>query len=176
MAKSIDNIDPELRYCPACGDEYRSDIVSCAGCDRTLIDGAVLLAEEQANGSEDEPAVIGADDTLVAVQTGSLFDMKNIKNLLARHGVPAVLVSEENCAGGGCGGARIIAQIREQDVGKAAGILGREHARTTAIEDYAEVSAEAVFDPEAARVNCPACGHEFTPEGSDCPECGLCFL
>ncbi len=175
-------IDSELKYCPHCNDEYRPEIQSCAACKQTLLYGADLLAarnaknQESGGGEPRQSAAIEDDDTLVPLQSGSLFDMKRLKGLLETEAVPAVLIKEESCASGGCGGPRIIVQIREQDLQRAAAVLRRDHAKTTVIGDYEEVAAEAVYDPESALAHCPACGHAFAPEVPDCPECGLRFL
>lgn len=173
-------LDPDLKYCPFCKDEYRPEIERCASCSEKLLSGAELLGGKEGDGAaentERPSAVIDDGDSLVSVQGGSLLDMKRLKGLLAAEGMPAVLVKEESCASGGCGGPRIMLRIREQDLQRAAVVLREDHARTTVIGDYQEVSAEAVFNPEAATASCPACGHQFAPEGHECPECGLRFL
>ncbi|HKJ64129.1 MAG TPA: hypothetical protein VJ969_01920 [Desulfopila sp.] len=178
MDKEI--VDPDLKYCPVCKDEYRPEIERCAFCEENLLSGAELLAGKKTDDAtknlQRASTVINDGDTLVSLQGGSLLDMKRLKGLLAAEEVPAVLVKEDSCASSGCGGPRIIVQIREQDLQRAAVLLRQDHARTTVISDYQEVTAEAVFNPEAAMASCPACGHQFTPEGAECPECGLRFL
>ncbi len=32
-----------------------------------------------------------------------------------------------------------------------------------------------VFDPSLPQVICQACGTEFSPTASECPDCGLCY-
>lgn len=171
------SIDPELNYCPLCRDEYRADISLCGSCGKELIAGEQLLKETgREERAEPLDMEIREDDTLVALQAGALLDMKNLKNVLARNSVPALLIKDENSRGGGCCGPPIVLHIRDHDIDRAAAVLREEHARTTRINEFTSVSAEAVFDPQASRVVCPACSHEFTPEGSDCPDCGLNFL
>ena len=33
----------------------------------------------------------------------------------------------------------------------------------------------AVFDPQATEVICQACGMNFSPNLTECPDCGLCY-
>ncbi|MCW5200967.1 hypothetical protein VU07_04100, partial [Desulfobulbus sp. F4] len=36
-------IEPELKYCPKCGDEYRAEIIACAACAVSLISGREVI-------------------------------------------------------------------------------------------------------------------------------------
>lgn len=172
----MNTIDSLLRYCPQCGDEYRAEISLCAACGKELISGADLLAQAaKRRESVNERSEIHEGDTLVAIRKGGLFDMKNLKRLLEKGSVPALIARDENC-GRGCCGPEVLLQIRQQDLQRAAVILEEEHIKTTAGAEVAVDQVAAVFDPEEACAVCPACGHEFTPDGPDCPDCGLQFL
>jgi len=172
----MNTIDSLLKYCPLCGDEYRAEITLCAACNKELISGADLLAQAAENRqSESEISEISEGDTLLTVRKGGLYDMKNVKRLLGNSFIPALITKDDSC-GRGCCGPEVLLQIRQQDLQKAAVILEEEHIRTTSGADTAVVHAEAVFNPEEAHAICPACGHEFTPDGPNCPDCGLQFL
>jgi len=93
-------IDPEMRYCPTCGDEYRADIVSCAGCGVELISGVEKLARAKAKSEAyfSRSMEIGADEPRVAIRGGKLRDLKPYQLLLAKARIPALLTGE---TGGG---------------------------------------------------------------------------
>lgn len=171
----MDSIDPDLMYCPDCGDEYRAEILQCAACSTDLIQGSVVLEKRSAKkDNSGKNAEITAGDTLITVQAGSLLDMKKLKRMFDQESIPSLLASE-NPSGGGCCGPKVMLQVRSQDVEEALAIIATEHAVTTALHSDELIAASAVYDASAAMVRCPACGHSFTPDGPDCPECGLCF-
>lgn len=171
----MDSIDPELMYCPDCGDEYRTEIVQCAACCTELIQGSVVLKKMAAKkDNKGRFAEITAGDTLITVQAGSLADMKKLKRLFDKEYIPSLLASENPC-GSGCCGPKVMLQVRSQDVEEALAVIATEHAVTTALHSDELLAASAIYDASAAKVRCPACGHSFTPDGPDCPECGLCF-
>jgi len=166
-------IDPELKYCPDCKDEYRADFSICAACDKELISGADLLTNE----GNKEPEIQGSfkiteDDTLVVLQKGSLLDMKNMKRILAEASIDAILTKDDNK---GCCGVDMYLHIRLQDQDRAVTVLNSEFEKTTELHQYDLSTADAVFDPGAAMTVCPACGNEFMPTSSACPDCGLQF-
>ncbi|MEE4240584.1 MAG: hypothetical protein V2I36_03900 [Desulfopila sp.] len=168
--------DPELLYCPRCGDEYRPEIVLCAACGLKLLRGAdIIAAGISGDADPGDGAVITENDELIALQRGSVLDMKQLKNVLERAAVPAVLVKDHSCRSGCCG-PEVVLHVRVQDEKRAVMLLIKEFERTTALDDYAVGTAEAVFDQSFSRVICPACNCEFTPDGPSCPDCGLCFL
>ena len=172
-------MEPHLKYCPQCGDEYRTEIVLCAACGLELVSGADIISAASAVEAErcgqGDGGVILEHDRLIALQRGGILDMKQLKNLLEKAAIPALLAKEDGCRGG-CGGPEVLLQVREQDGERAVALLRKEFDRTTAINDYVVGSAEAVFALDSSRVLCPACNCEFTPDGPSCPDCGLCFL
>lgn len=89
-------IDPEMRYCPQCGDEYRPDIECCAGCGVALIGGSEKLAAAQKQHQEfySRSMEIGADEPRVAIRGGKLRDLKPIQRLLAEQRIPALITGE----------------------------------------------------------------------------------
>jgi hypothetical protein len=170
--------DADLKYCPKCNDEYRLEISVCAACGLELLTGAQML--EQAAGvsaHKSQPmAKIESDDKLISLQKGNLLDMKRVKSLLAEHSIPAVLVKDQQCRSGCCGGVEVIVQIRLEDTERAAVLLQKEYERTTGMEFQGDQTEDSIFNPDAQLAVCPACGHTFPPDGPDCPDCGLCFM
>lgn len=108
-------IDPELNYCPACGDEYRADIDTCAVCNIALISGpdklAGLQAAQQAFGARSME--ITPEDELVNIRKGPLKDMKALRRLLAAERIPALLAGDEDGCGKGCCGPELYLQIKK---------------------------------------------------------------
>lgn len=168
--------DDELKYCPVCHDEYRAEISLCATCDVTLIRGAQMQTKSDSlSKNAKKPAVILESDRLIPLTRGRLLDLKRVKNVLAAIGIPSVLVNDDEYRNGCCGGPELMLQIRWQDQQKAEAALQQEHELTTGQQAYSGGVA-TIFDPQDEEVTCPACGHEFNPSGSKCPDCGLCFL
>jgi hypothetical protein len=169
--------ETDLKYCPECKEEYRPEISVCPLCVVDLLSGTQML---QKHGNPDQKSQakveIQAGDELVAMQKGNLLDMKRVKNLFAKHNIPALLIKDEQCRSGCCGGVEVVLQIRWGDRDRAAVILQEEHERTTGITFDQDHTKESIFNPDAQLAVCPACGHSFSPNGPDCPDCGLCFI
>ena len=93
-------IDLEMCYCPACGDEYRADITTCAGCNVALISGAqkLQLAKEQTIAFFNRSMEIGPAEPRIAIKAGKLRDLKPYQLLLAKQRIPALITGE----GGDC--------------------------------------------------------------------------
>ncbi len=172
------DIDCELKYCPSCKDEYRAEIETCAGCDIPLVWGRDLQKSSN-NGNLTKKSVsqITEADRLITLLAGSLLEMKKVKRLLEKNGVDSILVKDEqNCRKSCCGGDEIQLQVRHQDREPAEQVLRIDFVKTTALQSYDHSTAGEIFDPAAELAICPACGHQFTPEGPACPDCGLNFL
>lgn len=96
-------IDPELCYCPCCGDEYRPDIQMCAGCKVALISGSEKLeqARRKSQPFHDRSMEIAEHDPRVVLRGGKLRDLKALQLVLARERIPALITGEAgNCAKG----------------------------------------------------------------------------
>jgi hypothetical protein len=96
-------IDPDLRYCPECEDEYQASIKRCVSCDRVLISGA----EKLENLSLQELAFngrlmnINVQHECVVIRNGKLRDLKLLQILLETERIPTIISGES--AGGGKG-------------------------------------------------------------------------
>jgi hypothetical protein len=170
-------IDPDLKYCPRCRDEYRADIMQCADCGIELISGARLLEinEEKERASATRGREITAEDQLVEMRKGSVIEMKQVQAMLAREGVPSLLAGCEKGCGKGCRGTEVILQVRLSDAREVAALFVREHEQTTGLKELDTTFQHAVFNTAAEQVTCPACGFTFSTNATTCPDCGLCF-
>lgn len=168
----------DLKYCPKCKDEYRAEIMVCAACKVDLLSGKQMLQQAGTSAQEryQQKASIQPGDDLLPLQKGNLLDIKRVKNLLADHNIPALIVKDEQCRSGCCGGTEVVLQIRWDDREKATIFLQEEHERTTGIKANQDEDEDSIFNPESPLAVCPACGHTFPPNGPDCPDCGLCFM
>lgn len=170
-------IDPGLKYCPRCGDEYRAEIARCAGCSVELITGVQRLAMEQARnrGRTGRSMEIAAGETLVTLRSGQLKDIKVLQRQLADERIPSLIGGEGGaCCRSGCRGSELQLQVREADVQDALAVLAHDFRKSTALEDHDLTHLQAAFDPRTAADRCPACGTRFAPTVATCPECGLC--
>jgi hypothetical protein len=170
-------IEPDLKYCPECQDEYRPDIERCASCSVVLLTGREVLELEQRRQekSAGRAAEIQAGEDLVDIRKGKLLDMKQVQYLLARHGVPSLIAGDSQSCGKGCGGADVLLRARREDIEEIITIFRQEHIATTGLAEHDLSLADAVFNPSAGEATCPACGHTFSTQSSTCPDCGLCF-
>jgi hypothetical protein len=172
-------IDPALKYCPRCGDEYRAEINRCAACAVPLLDGRSLLEQQRQNEQKRTARrlPLSERDDLVSVRKGSVIDMRQLQALLEREGIPSLVVNEGGggCSSGGCGGPTLTVQVRAADLEDVQAVLVRDHIRSTALHEHEIAAAGAVFDTAADTAVCPACGCSFSTTQNACPDCGLCF-
>lgn len=168
-------IEPDLKYCPRCMDEYRADIVQCAACKVELISGEQLLRMEEERKGGRGPVELSPDEELVPVRRGPLRDMKHLRSLLAAEGLAALVVADGQSCGKGCCGTEVLLSVRPVDVPDVMKILQREFVRTTGLADHDTSFATAVFNTGVEEAVCPACGHVFATNTTTCPDCGLCF-
>ena len=169
-------IDPDLKYCPACEDEYRAEIEQCAVCGMKLLTGAEMLRMQETGSRRPEQLEsISADDELVDLRRGSMVDIRNLQTRLENEGIPTVVAGEKSCGKGCCGGSELFLKIRVADLQDALQFLEKEHIRSTGLEDHDLTHADAVFNTAAQETICPACGCKFQPTTPNCPDCGLCF-
>ncbi len=173
----VHGIDPELYYCPSCGDEYRADVSNCGTCKIPLISGREKLdkAIETQEALGKRSMKILPEDELVSIRKGPLNDMKTLQKLLAMDRIPAVLAGDEGSCAKGCCGPELYLQIKKEDMQMATEALAREFIKSTALDTHDLSNAAVVFDHLAAETVCPACGCRFSPTVGACPECGLCF-
>ena len=171
-------IDPDLKYCVQCNDEYMPHIENCGVCGTKLLSGQEMLAREEARNRKlsNRPVRITANDDLVPVRQGPLPEMKHMESLLRAEGIPVLLVGDESSCGKGCAcAASFILQVKREDVQDTLMVLGEEFRRSTALDSHDVTYADSVYNPLASEVICPACGHRFPPSAGACPDCGLQF-
>ena len=169
-------IDPQLKYCPKCKDEYRAEIVFCGVCEATLLTGAEILARQRAG--EEKRATRKGDlsesDELVSVRRGPLGEMRAYEQLLKVEGIAVMLAGDEHSCGKGCCPSKFDLVVRQEEAAEALHLIEAEIRRTSRIDTESADHHDAVFHDEAAETVCPACGYRFQP-APECPECGLCF-
>lgn len=171
----------EFRYCPSCGDEFRSEFLRCTVCDCDLVPGSAspsrYVSKRPAVAANSAKPIRPYESGLAGVSQGSLLDLKRIKNLLKDQGIASSIEGEgPDCLKSCCGGSKsFVLKVRESDIEYAGQILSRDFRHSTALDTHdLGGQAGAVFD-ERAVSTCPACGFNFVPVEPVCPECGLCF-
>lgn len=171
-------IDPELKYCPKCGDEYLSHIEMCATCEITLITGREKFEQEKITQQqiESRQGEITNEDNLVAIQGGPLSNMKHFEKLLKAAKIGTLTAGDGKSCGGGSCPSNFRLLVRQEDAYDAMEILNMDYDKATALGQHDTSLNDAVFNPRAAETTCPACGHGFRPTSDmTCPNCGLCF-
>ena len=176
-------VEPELKYCPKCDDEYRAEIEKCAACGIDLITGQqkIEMAEALKKKLESRVSELSPDDDLVRIRRGILSEMRHLSNLLNDSRIGTLLVGDMTTCGKDRFGNTLSTpttydlQIKREDAAEALHIVDEEHKRTTVLLEYDKFNVDAVFNPEAREACCPACGHSFPTTETSCPDCGLSF-
>ena len=170
-------IDPDLKYCPECNDEYRAEIEKCAVCCVDLITGLqkIAMEEERQKILEGRSTDLSPDDDLVAIRRGSLADMRHLSDLLNGENIGTLLAGDDNTCGQGCCPSVYNLLVKREDGMDALHIVEEEHKRATGLAQHEGVNGDAVFNPHANEAQCPACGHLFPTTQTKCPDCGLSF-
>ncbi len=169
--------DPELKYCPACREEYVAEAVKCAECEIDLVSGREMmtLSDKVQKARQSRAGTIEPGDDIVTVHRGQMQEIKAIEKKLAEERIATLVAGDEKSCGKGCCPTTLYLNVRREDAMDALRIIEQEFERTTAIDCHDLSHADAVFNPDATQVQCPACGTTFTPTSSECPDCGLCF-
>lgn len=173
----MEHIEPDLKYCLGCEDEYRAEIEHCAGCGAVLITGQELMdrlaaRQEQQSAHDLE---LGPDNDLVTVQRGSLADLKSLEELLRSQGVAALIAGDENSCGKGCCSPAFFLQVRQGQLQETVTLLEHHFRNSTGLGEHDTSHSNGLFDERVAMATCPACGFSFATTTTTCPDCGLCF-
>lgn len=170
-------VEPDLKYCPQCNDEYRAEIEKCAACGIILITGRQKIEMEAAlrKKLERRSTELNPDDDLVALRRGPLPDMRHLATLLNSENIGTLLAGDEKTCAKSCCPTVYDLLVKREDGLEALHIIEEEHRRTTGLAAYDHPHADAVFNPEAGEACCPACGHFFPTSETACPDCGLSF-
>ncbi len=169
----MDDIDPDLKYCLTCNDEYRADMTHCAICKKELVTGAQKIAKKSQRRPLTSKSDVTIDGPLVGIQKGPLRDMKNLQSLLRQEGIPAIIAGDGAECQKGCCGPEVILQVSEEDLEDTQFFLAKEFQRNTALASHDITNSHLVVDMNAKKATCPACGYEFVPTSPECPDCGL---
>lgn len=178
------DIDPEMRYCLTCNDEYIPEMTSCGVCGAALITGGEML-ERRRSGSRQVAGRKGAltpEDDIVTIFKASLADVKRIERQLARENIGTLIWGDKpSCGKGCCGGGDLELRVRREDAGAAMAVIEADFRRQTASHESHSAVADYVVDLANSQNSCPACGATFSldprhaSQGVTCPDCGLCF-
>lgn len=170
-------VEPDLKYCPQCHDEYRADIEKCASCAVQLLTGSQILElEEQKNAQMANRCLeIQEHEELVDIRKGAVIEMKQVQAMLARQGFPTLLAADNQACGKGCCGPEVFLRARKTDLEGIMKLFQNEYIESTALKEYDISLVQAAFNPDASQTACPACGYIFSTQSDTCPDCGLCF-
>jgi hypothetical protein len=170
-------IDPDLKYCPQCNDEYRAEIEKCAVCNIDLITGQQKMEMEEARRRklESRSVELSPDDDLVVIRRGGLSDMRHLADLLDKEKIGSLIIGDEKTCGQSCCPSVYDLSIRREDAMDAIQMIEEDHKRATGLAYHDNADDDAVFNPQAGAAKCPACGHTFPTTQTTCPDCGLSF-
>jgi ribosomal protein L37E len=170
-------IDPDLKYCPECNDEYRAEIEKCAACGIDLITGLqkIEMEEERQKRLEGRKTELSPDDDLVAIRRGPLADMRHLSDLLKGENIGTLLAGDDNSCSKSCCPSVYDLLVKREDGMDALHIVEDEHKRVTGLAQHENANGDTVFNPHENEAQCPACGHSFPTTKTTCPDCGLSF-
>ncbi|MDW7771762.1 MAG: hypothetical protein SCH71_02625 [Desulfobulbaceae bacterium] len=170
-------IEPDLKYCPQCQDEYRANVEMCVSCSVALLTGREILEIEERRKEKkaNRSMHIQPDEELVDIRKGSILEIKQVQALLARQGFPSLIAGDSKSCGKGCRGTEVLLRVRGEDIKEILAIFQKEYIQATALHEHDVSYVDAVYNPAAGKTTCPACGYTFTSQDNCCPDCGLCF-
>jgi hypothetical protein len=145
-------VDPELKYCPECDDEYRAEIEKCASCCVDLITGRqkIELEEDRQQKLAARTGELNQDDDLVAMRRGSLAEMRHIATLLDAEKIGSAMIGDmKTCAKDRFGNATCCPTIynllvKKEDAAEAHHIIEEEHRKATALAHHENVNGETI--------------------------------
>ena len=163
-----------FKYCPQCGDEYRTDFVTCGICkvslESTITEPESTATTQQFVNSQDAGEASGE---MVVIKAGSLADMKGAARILQQANINALLSPKDRPGAKCCGGQVMYLHVDRLQLREAVKILHHHYLETTGLVDGAGssegVGESLVFDTGT----CVACGHELSDQDTNCPGCGL---
>jgi rubrerythrin len=175
------DIDPELKYCPKCNDEYLAEIIMCAACEVELLTGEQLtnILEERQEKLAARSAELSPDDDLVVIRRGQLTEMQYLAQMLEKENIGSLLVGDmQTCAKDRFGNTGVHPstydfQVKREDAAEAMQIIETEHRKETRLDHHDNINGDAIFNPVAEEAKCPACGYVFPTTERVCPDCGL---
>jgi len=175
------DIDPELKYCPECSDEYLAEIIHCAVCEVELITGEELTERLEARRKklQSRSLEISPDDDLVPIRRGQLPEMQKLQQLLVKENIGSLLVGDMGtCAKDRFGNTmghptNYDLQLKREDALAASEIIEIEHRKETHLGHHDDTNGDFIFNHAAQVAKCPACGHTFPTSKNACPDCGL---
>ena len=176
-------IDPDLKYCPECNDEYLAEIEECAVCVVELITGQQKIEMEEARQKKlaTRTVELSPDDDLVGLRGGPLPEMRHLAELLDEEKIGTALIGDmKTCAkdrfgNSTCCPTNYTLFVKREDGQDALHIIDEEHRKTTGLTHHDNANGDTVFNPHASEAQCPACGHAFPTTQTSCPDCGLSF-
>ena len=175
------DVDPDLKYCPQCNDEYRADITTCAACEKELLTGAQLLELLAARQKKlaSRSLEISPDDDIVNINRGTLAEMQHLVQLLEQENIGSLLQGDMNsCAKDRFGNTtstptNYALVVKREDAEDVWRIMETVHKKATHVGHHDNTNSDVIFNPVAAEAQCPACGHTFSTSKNTCPDCGL---
>jgi len=175
------DIDPELKYCPKCNDEYRADITTCVACEAELLTGAQLIEklEDRQKKLASRSMELSPDDDIVNIRRGQLTEMRHIAQLLEEENIASLLEGDMNtCAKDRFGNtsghpATYNLGVKREEAVEALHIIEAEHKKVTHLAHHDNTNGDMIYNAAAAEAQCPACGHTFSTSETTCPDCGL---
>jgi hypothetical protein len=175
------DVDPDLKYCPQCNDEYRAEIATCAGCEKELLTGAQLLEKMEARQKKlaSRSLELSPDDDLVNIHRGTLTEMRQFAQLLEDENIGCLLQGDmSTCAkdrfgNTGSNPSSYNLMVKRDDAAEVWRIKEIEHRKATHVDHHDNGNSDVIFNPVAAEAKCPACGHTFPTSETSCPDCGL---
>jgi len=170
-------IEPDLKYCPECNDEYRAEIEKCAACGIVLITGLQKIEMEEAKQKklESRTVELNPDDDLAVLRRGPLPEMRHFADLLNVENIGTLLAGDETSCAKNCCPSVYNLLVKREDGLEALHIIEEDHKRATGLAYHDNTNGDTVFNPHAGEAQCPACGHAFPTTQTTCPDCGLSF-
>ncbi|MFW5887300.1 MAG: hypothetical protein ACOCUH_00725 [Bacteriovoracia bacterium] len=101
-------------------------------------------------------------------------DAKRLQNIAADSQIQLELRSNPQTCTRGC---KVTVELwgEEKDLKFLSDLFRKEQLRDLPNAEINFEALDSVYDPNAQEVTCQACGHKFSPDKTECPDCGLVY-
>lgn len=163
-----------MKICPSCKEEFIDEIMSCALCQKDLLD------ENDAHLAESEPGLLSKEELLksetVAFTEGPIAQCREFEKILGRALISSAIYPLNFDAGnqalGSATEAKYCLLVRSVDI-EAAQLALSGHFQAQIIKEGHGVHRHEAVDLSQEFITCPACLESITLVDGDCPSCGL---
>lgn len=110
----------------------------------------------------------------VILGTMGIHEAKNLQDELMKNNISLFLDHNDMTCTRGCA-VTVELSCFEKDIQQVFDLINNKYMQSLEGLNINLEQMNQVFDPNQETATCPACGHKFSTNSNECPDCGLCF-